>query len=99
MAIRSLAVFCGSKNGKNPLYTTHAIELGKLLASQQVAVIYGGGNVGIMGILADTVMENGGTVTGIIPRILLAWERQHEKISELIVADDMHARKKLIFEK
>ena len=97
--INSLAVFCGSKDGRNPLYVQHAIQLGKLLASRQVRLVYGGGNVGIMGALADAVMENGGQVTGVIPKVLLAWERQHLHITELIVADDMHARKKMIFER
>lgn len=73
--------------------------LGKLLAVQQVRLVYGGGNVGLMGMLADTVMENGGQVTGVIPKVLLAWERQHLHITELIVADDMHERKKKIFER
>ncbi len=99
MAIRSLAVFCGSKNGNNPVFAEHARLLGKLLADQQVRLIYGGGNVGIMGILADTVMEYAGKVTGVIPKVLLAWERQHLSITELIVADDMHERKKMIFER
>ena len=99
MSIQSLAVFCGSKTGKNPLFTQHAAQLGKLLAENNVTLIYGGGNVGIMGIIADTVMKYGGKVTGIIPKLLLDWERQHEKITELIVADDMHIRKKTIYER
>ncbi len=98
MSIRSLAVFCGSKNGKNPVYALHARQLGRLLAQHNVRLIYGGGNVGMMGIVADTVMENSGNVTGIIPKILLEWERQHESITELIIVDDMHIRKKKIYE-
>jgi uncharacterized protein (TIGR00730 family) len=97
MAIQSLAVFCGSKNGNNPVFKKHAVELGILMAKQNVTLIYGGGNVGIMGVMADTVMHNGGKVTGIIPKLLLDWERQHEEITELIVTDDMHSRKKNIF--
>ncbi len=99
MPIQSLAVFCGSKSGKNPLYTQHANELGKLLAENNITLIYGGGNVGIMATLADTVMTHGGKVTGIIPKLLLDWERQHEKITELIVTEDMHDRKKIIYER
>jgi uncharacterized protein (TIGR00730 family) len=99
MAILSLAVFCGSKNGKNPLFKQHALQLGKLLAENNVTLIYGGGNVGIMGNIADAVMEHGGKVIGIIPKLLLEWERQHEKITELIVVDDMHIRKKTIYER
>jgi uncharacterized protein (TIGR00730 family) len=99
MPIQSLAVFCGSKSGINKTFTEHAIQLGKLLAENKITLIYGGGNVGIMGSIADTVMEHGGKVTGIIPKLLLDWERQHESITELIVVDDMHIRKKIIYER
>jgi uncharacterized protein (TIGR00730 family) len=99
MAIQSLAVFCGSKTGKNPVFIQHAAQLGKILAENNIMLIYGGGNVGIMGVIADTVMKHGGKVTGIIPKLLLEWERQHETITELIVTDDMHVRKKMIYER
>ena len=98
MPIHSLAVFCGSKNGNNPLYAEHTVQLGKLLAKHGVTLIYGGGNVGIMGKIADAVMEHGGTVTGVIPQVLVAWERQHNGISELFIVDDMHIRKKKMYE-
>ncbi len=97
MAIQSLAVFCGSKNGNNPLYIQHAAEVGKIMAEYHVTLIYGGGSAGIMGTIADNVMANGGKVTGIIPKVLVEWERQHHGITELIVSDDMHARKKTIY--
>lgn len=97
MAIQSLAVFCGSKNGNNPVFKQHAEQLGKLLAEHSVKLIYGGGSAGIMGIIADTVMQHGGSVTGIIPKILLEWEVQHRGITELIIADDMHSRKKTLY--
>jgi uncharacterized protein (TIGR00730 family) len=96
--IHSLAVFCGSKNGKTPLYVQHAIELGKLMANQGITLVYGGGNVGIMGTIADTVMQNGGKVIGVIPKVLLEWERQHTSLTELLVTDDMHTRKKKMYE-
>ena len=98
MPVKSLAVFCGSKNGNNPLYLQHAIEIGALLAKHKITLVYGGGNVGIMGKLADTVMANGGKVVGIIPKVLLEWEREHGNITELIISDDMHARKKSLYE-
>ena len=98
MPIQSLAVFCGSKTGKNRLFLQHAEQLGKLLAENKVTLIYGGGNVGIMAAIADAVMDYGGKVTGIIPKLLLDWERQHEKITELIVVDDMHIRKKKMYD-
>ena len=97
MNINSLAVFCGSKDGNNSLYKEHAIQLAESLAQHNITLVYGGGNVGIMGIIADTVMQHGGKVTGIIPKVLLEWERQHQGITELIIADDMHNRKKQIY--
>lgn len=97
MAIQSLAVFCGSKKGTNPLYTQQAAALGKLMAENNIRLIYGGGSAGIMGSIADSVMEHGGNVTGIIPKILLEWEVQHQHITELIISDDMHIRKKTLY--
>ena len=97
MKISSLAVFCGSKHGTNPVFAQHAVELGRLLAAHQIRLIYGGGSAGIMGVIADSVMQNGGQVTGIIPKILLEWEVQHRGITELIVSDDMHERKRTIY--
>ena len=97
MPIQSLAVFCGSKKGTNPLYTEHAAQLGKLMAENNIRVIYGGGSAGIMGTIADSAMEHGGKVTGIIPKLLLEWEVQHQHITELIVSDDMHIRKKTLY--
>lgn len=96
--LHSLAVFCGSKNGNNPLYTQHAVGLGKLLVQYHITLIYGGGNVGIMGTIADTVMNNGGKAIGVIPKVLVDWERQHNALSELLVVDDMHSRKKKMYE-
>ncbi len=97
MAITSLAVFCGSKNGLNPIFAEHAKTLGKLMAENNVRLVYGGGSAGIMGIIADSVMHHGGNVTGYIPRLLLEWEVQHRGITELIICDDMHERKKKIY--
>lgn len=97
MTIKSIAVFCGSKTGVNPLFAQHAAALGKLLAENKINLIYGGANVGIMGIIADAAMQNGGTVVGIIPKILVDWERKHDAISELIITEDMHDRKKIIY--
>lgn len=98
MSIKAIAVFCGSKNGNNPLFVEHAIALGKILAKNDIMLIYGGGSKGIMGAIADTVMQNKGTVTGVIPEILVEWEHQHKNITELIVVDNMHTRKKKLYE-
>lgn len=97
MPIQSLAVFCGSKNGNNPLFSEHAAALGNLLAEKNIRLIYGGGSAGLMGIIADTVMARGGHVTGFIPKILLEWEVQHRGITELVICDDMHERKRKIY--
>jgi uncharacterized protein (TIGR00730 family) len=98
MLIKSLAVFCGSKPGTDPLFELHAKELGLLLAEKNITLIYGGGNKGLMGAVANAVMEKGGSVIGIIPELLLEWEAQHEGITELIVVPDMHIRKKKMYE-
>lgn len=99
MSIKSIAVFCGSKTGVNPLFITHAEELGRLFAANNIRLIYGGANVGLMGHIADAVMGHGGEVTGIIPKVLVDWERKHEEITELIITEDMHDRKKIIYER
>lgn len=97
MAIKSLAVFCGSKHGNNKVFTEDAVKLGKILAANQVKLVYGGGSAGLMGTIADNVMHNGGNVVGIIPKLLLEWEVGHRGITELIVCDDMHQRKQKIY--
>lgn len=97
MAIQSIAVFCGSKNGNNPVFQQHAATLGVLLAQRQIKLIYGGGSAGLMGVIADTVMQQGGEVMGFIPKLLLEWEVQHRGITELIICDDMHERKRRIY--
>jgi uncharacterized protein (TIGR00730 family) len=96
--IRSLAVFCGSKNGATPLFMEHAVQLGKILVTHTITLVYGGGNVGIMGTIANAVMDHGGKAIGVIPQVLVDWERQHNSLSELLVVDDMHSRKKKMYE-
>jgi uncharacterized protein (TIGR00730 family) len=98
MPFNSLAVFCGSKDGIDDVYLRHAQQLGKVMAEQNIKMIYGGGSSGLMGTVADSVMQHGGNVVGIIPHVLVEWERQHHGISELIIADDMHERKKKMYE-
>ena len=94
--MKNICVFCGSSQGKNPLYRETALRLGQYLAENSVNLVYGGGNVGLMGILAGSVMENGGKVTGIIPE-LLHGAVPHRQITELIVVSDMHQRKSLMY--
>lgn len=99
MSINAIAVFCGSKLGKNPLYEEHTRALGKLLAEKKIAVIYGGGNRGLMGAVANAVLDGGGHVTGIIPELLQTQEVVHTTLSETHVVDGMHSRKKMIYER
>jgi uncharacterized protein (TIGR00730 family) len=96
--INKLAIFCGSKTGNNALYQQHALELATIMAEHKIELVYGGGRKGIMGIVADTVMAKGGTVRGVIPQVLVDWEHQHEGISELFIVEDMHVRKRKMFE-
>jgi len=98
MKISSLAVFCGSKNGNNPVYIKHAQELGKLLAKKNITLIYGGGSTGIMGAVADATMESGGKVIGVITKKLVDWEHQHQGITNLSIVDDMHIRKQRMYD-
>lgn len=98
MGIKRVTVFCGSKSGSNPMFIFEANALGLLMAKHQLTLVYGGGNKGIMGAVADAVMLGGGKVIGIIPELLLAWEHQHQGITDLRIVKDMHTRKKLLYE-
>jgi uncharacterized protein (TIGR00730 family) len=99
MTFQSIAVFCGSKTGSNILFAKHATQLGNLLAEKKITLIYGGGNKGLMASVANAVLEKGGKVIGIIPQVLTEWEHQHEGITELIVVETMHVRKRMLYEK
>lgn len=96
--INKIAVFCGSKTGTNKLYAQHAKELAFILSQHKIELVYGGGKRGLMGIVADTMMQQAGIVRGVIPQILAGWEHQHENISELFVVEDMHVRKRKMYE-
>jgi uncharacterized protein (TIGR00730 family) len=99
MEIKSLAVFCGSKYGEKEIYRQHAAELGTWMGINGITLIYGGGNKGIMADLSNAALAANGFVVGIIPKLLLDWEHANDKVSELIVVDDMHTRKKMLYEK
>ncbi len=98
MPVQSIAVFCGSKEGVNERYAKDAHTLGKLMAEKNMVLVYGGGNKGLMGAVANALMDEGGKVIGVIPKVLLEWEAQHEGITELRVVEDMHTRKKMMYE-
>src|SRR5688572_5920881 len=91
--IRSVCVYCGSSAGINPVYREDAIRLSQLLVQHNIRLINGGGNIGIMGIMADTVLALGGECTGIIPLGLQEKEIAHTGMTDLIVVPDMHSRK------
>lgn len=98
MQVKRIAVFCGSKHGINPVYTADASRLGKFMAEKGMTLVYGGGNKGLMGAIANAIMDRGGKAIGVIPEVLLEWEQQHEGITELHVVKDMHVRKKMMYE-
>lgn len=96
--LRSLAVFCGSHHGRNPAYRAAAKALGTHLGARGIELIYGGGNVGLMGTVADATMAAGGTVVGVIPQALKDREVAHEGVTRLEVVDSMHVRKQRMYE-
>jgi uncharacterized protein (TIGR00730 family) len=98
-SIRNICVYCGSNVGTNAAYATAARDLGTMMASDNIGLVYGGGGLGLMGELARSVLAHGGRVTGIIPAFLSKKERMLRDVTELIVVDDMHQRKKLMFDK
>lgn len=97
--LKTICVYCGSGTGQDPAYIEAARTLGKAMAAAGIRLVYGGGSVGLMGEIAKSVLEAGGEVTGIIPQFLEARERMLEDVTELIVTEDMHARKMLMFER
>jgi uncharacterized protein (TIGR00730 family) len=97
--IKTVCVYCGSGSGSNPRFTEAAIALGKVFAENNIRLVYGGGSVGLMGAVAKSVLDHGGTVTGIIPDFLANRERMNPNLTELVVTPDMHERKRLMFER
>lgn len=91
--MRRICVFCGSRPGVRPVYRDVAESLGRTLAERGIELVYGGGNVGLMGIVADACLAAGGKVVGVIPRALMEWEVGHEGLTRLEVVDSMHSRK------
>ncbi len=98
-AIRSICVYCGSSAGAEPVFEHAAEELGRAMAQAGIALVYGGGNVGLMGTVARAALAGGGHVSGIIPAFLKTKERMLDEVQDLIVTTDMHERKRLMFEK
>src|SRR2546423_3726955 len=97
--IKPVCVYCGSGPGTNPRFTEGAKAFGKALAENNVRLVYGGGSLGLMGSVATSVLDHGGTVTGIIPEFLRKRENALTRVQEMIVTPDMHERKRLMFER
>lgn len=95
---KHIAVFCGSSMGTLPGYAHESRMLGKLLAERDITLVYGGGKAGLMGVVADSVLENGGKVIGVIPEFLNTRERKHENLTQQIEVQTMHQRKTIMYE-
>lgn len=97
--IKSICVYCGSRNGVDPRHVVAARTLGTLMAQSGIELVYGGGRIGLMGVVADAVLAGGGKVCGIIPHHLQTVEVGHQGLTELHVVDSMHVRKQMMFER
>lgn len=97
-SLDTICVYCGSGPGQNPAFVAAARAFGRILAENQIRLVYGGGSIGLMGELATSVLEHGGRVTGIIPDFLTQREHVLTDVQEVIVTRDMHERKQLMFE-
>lgn len=96
--MKSLCVYCGSNAGNRPVFAEAAVALGQRMAREGLGLVYGGGNVGLMGIVADAVLAAGGEVIGVIPQHLMQWEVAHREVTRLEVVGSMHERKQRMFE-
>jgi uncharacterized protein (TIGR00730 family) len=96
--MKAVCVYCGSNTGIRPIYAARAAMLGERLAREHLAVVYGGGNVGLMAVLAEAALSAGGEVVGVIPEQLVGWEVAHSGLSRLEVVSSMHERKARMFD-
>lgn len=96
--MQRIAVFCGSKSGSDPVYAAATTALGRLMVARRHGLVYGGGSVGLMGVVADAVLEAGGEVIGVIPEMLATRELLHPRVPDMRRVPDMHARKALMAE-
>ena len=94
-----IALYCGSRTGNKPIYRDKAIELAQHIANQGLGIVYGGASIGLMGQVADTVLEHSGEVVGVIPEFMLDYEIAHNKLTELHIVETMHERKALMAER
>lgn len=94
-----IAIYCGSRSGNNPIYSDQAIALAQQLAQQGFGIVYGGASIGLMGQVAETVLQHGGEVVGVIPEFMLDYEIAHSQLTELHIVPSMHERKALMAER
>ena len=94
--MKRICVFCGASTGNNPIYQEAAVAMGKALAENGIDLVYGGGNKGLMGLIADATIDNGGRAFGVIPKALVDKEEAHERLSEQFVVNTMHERKMMM---
>jgi uncharacterized protein (TIGR00730 family) len=97
--IKAICVYCGSSPGTDPAFVKTARDFGRILAENKVRLVYGGGSIGLMGAIASSVIEHGGTATGIIPEFLTAKEQPKRLAQEQIITRDMHERKRTMFDR
>jgi uncharacterized protein (TIGR00730 family) len=97
--IKSICVYCASGPGTNPAFVATARRFGQILAENRIRLVYGGGSIGLMGALAESALDHGGQVTGIIPDFLVNREHMSERVQEHIITRDMHERKRIMFER
>jgi uncharacterized protein (TIGR00730 family) len=96
--MKHLCIFCGSSKGNDPVYEKTAEELAKIIVDEGLTMVYGGGSIGIMGVLADKILSLNGKVIGVIPRFLYDLEVGHDNVTELIIVESMHERKQKMAE-
>jgi uncharacterized protein (TIGR00730 family) len=97
--MKTICVYCGTGEGATPAYLAAATELGRRIAADGLSLVYGGGSIGLMGAVARATLDNGGHVTGVIPRFLEEREVMMQTVSDLVVTDDMHERKRIMFDR
>ncbi len=96
--MKKLCIFCGSASGKDSKYLQLGTMIGEMLVKNNVGLVYGGASIGLMGVIADAVMKNGGEVIGVIPKSLVDYEVAHSGLTKLFVVDNMHQRKQLMYD-
>ena len=99
MPQHNICVFCASSLGGDPAYSRLATEVGEIIAKSGMGLVYGGASIGLMGKVADAALDNGGQVTGVIPDGLRSRELNHKGLTELLITEDMHERKRIMYER